>query len=170
MNHIDIKFYMKFTARPIWNIVTDIRKQIKFLMEKKNFSIDTVDSLEITAMELFENAIKYGISTEDAVDVSLEISYDDKQELQIIVSNGIESEESITNFLELIDKIRNSNNVESLYLSRLQEIARNPKTNKSQLGLFRIAYEAEFIINYEIIGKKLIIKATKKVEDNNEII
>ena len=44
---MDIKFYMKFSAKPIWNVVTDIRKQIKALIEKKDFTIDNIDAMEI---------------------------------------------------------------------------------------------------------------------------
>ena len=50
-------------------------------------------------------------------------------------------------------------------MERLHEIAQNPKSGKSQLGLYRIAYETEYLLNYEISGKKLIITATKKIED-----
>ena len=57
--NMDIKFYMKFSAKPIWNIVSDIRRQIKSLVEKKDFNQDITDAMETTAMELFENAIKF---------------------------------------------------------------------------------------------------------------
>ncbi|MBP7284378.1 MAG: hypothetical protein KBA66_22515 [Leptospiraceae bacterium] len=164
--NMDIKFYMKFSAKPIWNIVSDIRRQIKSLVEKKDFNQDITDAMETTAMELFENAIKYGISTEDAIDVLLEISFDDEdKELKIAVCNGIESQEKIQDFLDLLNKIKNSNDLEGLYMERLHEIAQNPKSGKSQLGLYRIAYETEYLLNYEISGKKLIITATKKIED-----
>ena len=66
---------------------------------------------------------------------------------------------------KFINKIKNSPNLGELYMERLQEIALNPKSGKSQLGLFRIAYETGFTIDYEISGKKLIVKATKKIED-----
>ncbi len=160
---MDIKFYMKFSAKPIWNVVTDIRKQIKALIEKKDFTIDNIDAMEIVSMELFENAIKYGLSTDDATEVSLEISYDN--ELRISVSNGIESIESIQHFIDFLNKIKDAPNLESLYMERLGEIAQNPKSGQSQLGLFRIAYETQFNLKYEIVGKKLTVIATKKIED-----
>ena len=138
---MDIKFYFKFSARPMWDIVSDIRKQIKSLVAKKSFTQEIIENMETAAMELFENAIKYGVSTQDAIDVILDISCDESNELRISVSNGIESHESIQGFLEFINK------------------------GKSQLGLFRIAYETGFTIDYEISGKKLIVKATKKIED-----
>ncbi|MBP9888177.1 MAG: hypothetical protein KBF93_17905 [Leptospiraceae bacterium] len=162
---MDIKFYFKFSARPMWDIVSDIRKQIKSLVAKKSFTQEIIENMETAAMELFENAIKYGVSTQDAIDVILDISCDESNELRISVSNGIESHESIQGFLEFINKIKNSPNLGELYMERLQEIALNPKSGKSQLGLFRIAYETGFTIDYEISGKKLIVKATKKIED-----
>lgn len=33
--NMDIKFFMKFSAQPVWSVVTDIRKQIYSLIEKK---------------------------------------------------------------------------------------------------------------------------------------
>ena len=127
----------------MWDIVSDIRKQIKSLVAKKSFTQEIIENMETAAMELFENAIKYGVSTQDAIDVILDISCDESNEL----------------------KIKNSPNLGELYMERLQEIALNPKSGKSQLGLFRIAYETGFTIDYEISGKKLIVKATKKIED-----
>ena len=53
--------------------------------------------METVSMELFENAIKYGVSTEDATDVSLEIIYDEIRTKNHL-SNGIQSVESIQNF------------------------------------------------------------------------
>ena len=137
---MDIKFYFKFSARPMWDIVSDIRKQIKSLVAKKSFTQEIIENMETAAMELFENAIKYGVSTQDAIDVILDISCDESNELRISVSNGIESHESIQGFLEFINKIKNSPNLGELYMERLQEIALNPISVKSQLGLFRIAY------------------------------
>ena len=85
-------------------------------------------------------------------------SFDDEdKELKIAVCNGIESQEKIQDFLDLLNKIKNSNDLEGLYMERLHEIAQNPKSGKSQLGLYRIAYETEYLLNYEISGKKLII-------------
>jgi len=162
---MDIKFYFKFSARPVWDIVSDIRKQIKSLVAKKSFTQEIIENMETAAMELFENAIKYGVSTQDAIDVILDISCDESKELRISVSNGIESIESIQGFLEFVNKIKNSHDLTELYMERLQEIALNPKSGQSQLGLFRIAYETGFTIDYEISGKKLIVKATKRIED-----
>ena len=71
---MDIKFYFKFSARPMWDIVSDIRKQIKSLVAKKSFTQEIIENMETAAMELFENAIKYGVSTQDAIDVILDIS------------------------------------------------------------------------------------------------
>jgi|GEM_PF-790239 hypothetical protein len=163
--NMDIKFFMKFSAQPVWSVVTDIRKQINSLIEKKGFTIDTLETLEIVCMELFENAIKYGLSTDDASDVSLEISYSKEHELNISVSNGIESVESVQAFIDFLDKIKNAKDLEALYMERLKEIAENPKTGQSQLGLFRIAYETEFNLKYEISGKKITVIATKKLEE-----
>ncbi len=162
---IDIKFFFKFNAEPVWSIVSDIRKQIKSLISKKNFIEDAIENLETAAMELFENAIKYGISTADAIDVVLDISYDETNELKILVSNGIESIESIQNLLDFINKIKASPNIEELYMERLQQIALNPKSGKSQLGLLRIACETKFFIDYEISGNKLTIIATKQLKE-----
>ncbi len=163
---MDIKFYLKFSAKPVWNTVSDIRQKIKSLIAKKNFTEDVIEAMETVAMELFENAIKYGVSTEDATDVSLEITYDEN-EIKVLVSNGIESNESIQSFLNLLNAILNTTDLEGLYMERLKEIAKNPKSGKSHLGLYRIAYETGFKINYEISGKKLIVLATREIKDES---
>ena len=164
---MDIKFYLKFSAKPVWNTVFEIRQKIKALIAKKKFTEEVIEAMETVSMELFENAIKYGVSTEDATDVSLEIIYDEISELKIIVSNGIESKDSIKNFSELIESILNSKDLEAMYMQRLNEIAQNPKSGKSYLGLYRIAYETGFKLAYEITGKKLIVIASREIEDES---
>jgi hypothetical protein len=157
-------FYLQFKAKPIWNIVIELRSKLRDLDDLKGFSEENIESIETVIMELFENAVKYGLSTKDAEEVTLELSFCEENELKISVSNGIESIESIKSFLEIIQKIQNTEDLESLYIERLNEIAENPKSGKSQLGLFRICYESGFNLDYKISGNKLTIDSTKTME------
>jgi hypothetical protein len=61
-----------------------------------------------------------------------------------------------------IDEIRNSDDPAELYTRRLQELMDNTVKGKTQLGLYRIAYEGEFSLSYRIDNSRLTIIAERK--------
>ncbi|HRG46505.1 MAG TPA: DUF6272 family protein [Leptospiraceae bacterium] len=155
---------LEFTTQPIWDTVIQIRKKVKSVLEERKYPAEIIEATEIVSMELLENAVKYGVCTEDcpAVDVKIEINESDK-EIGITVSNGFSSVENLEFILSRLDKLKNADNIEALYMERLEEIIANPRSGKSQLGLYRIAYETGYKLDYKLKGNRLEITGKKKI-------
>lgn len=154
---------IQFSTKPIWDTVIQIRKQIKSNLESKGYEPEIVEASEIVSMELLENAVKYGTCTEECSSVDLTIDINEKEkEIKIKVCNGIVSKESVSFLLHLIDTLKASDNIELLYMNRLEEIMSNPKSGKSQLGLYRIAYETNYRLDYNVSEKKLEMIAVRR--------
>lgn len=157
---------LEFTTQPIWDMVIQIRKKVKFILESQQYSKDIVESTEIAAMELLENAVKYGVCTVDCPSVDLKLKSDEqKKNITIVIANGITDVDSIRTLTELLEKLKNVEDVGLLYMERLEQIMANPKSGKSQLGLLRIVYETGFNLDYKVTGTKLEIIGNKIVEE-----
>ena len=80
----------------------------------------------------------------------------------ITLSNYIKNEEDLRSLTTIIDRINEYGKTENLYLNRINEIISQDGIGKSQLGLYRIAYEAEFGISWEKLGSRQIAITIKK--------
>ncbi|MEM7181823.1 MAG: DUF6272 family protein [Spirochaetota bacterium] len=113
--------------------------------------------------ELMENAIKYGTTdNKEQANVRLDFSIS-PETIGISVKNAIEKNQAVTNFLQIIDKIMASDDKDQLYLQRMEEIIENPNAEGSQLGLYRIASEAQYDLSYSIENNILKIDARKQL-------
>ncbi|MCB1190675.1 MAG: hypothetical protein H7A23_23145 [Leptospiraceae bacterium] len=146
------------TTQPTWSFVSAVRDKVK--EELKEYDKEIVESGEIAASELIENAIKYGVSSEDAPVVEFKFKNENKK-IEICVVNGIESIGSIHTLIAFMEKIKNVTNKQELYIERLREILEQPTHTRSQLGLYRILYETEFDLTYEVKGNKLTVWAIR---------
>ncbi|MEM7183942.1 MAG: hypothetical protein AAF518_23760 [Spirochaetota bacterium] len=156
------KMEVRFTIKPVWDTLSQIRDDIQKFLQVKNVDEDVMEKADVVCLELLENAVKYGIGTPDSPDVNISFKLEENM-LVFYVSNGVRQNDNLQFLFDLIDKINSSDDVEALYLERLQEIAKNPK-NGSQLGVYRIVYESEFSLKYNLEGTKLTLEARKTVE------
>ena len=63
---------------------------------------------------------------------------------------------------KFLNRINEYGKSENLYLDRINEIISQDGIGKSQLGLYRIAYEAEFAISWEKTNNNQITITIKK--------
>jgi hypothetical protein len=155
------KMEVCFTIKPIWETISNIREDILKVLKVKNVNEDTLEKSDVVCLELLENAVKYGIVTPDCPDVK--ISFDLEEDvLAFYVSNGVRVDDKLQFLFELINKLKEAEDVEALYIQRLEEIAQNPRGG-SQLGIYRIVFESGFQLTYTLNGNKLTIIAQKKV-------
>ncbi|MCP4599873.1 MAG: hypothetical protein GY847_04910 [Proteobacteria bacterium] len=157
----------KFSILPVWKMVKAIREETEKRIESKGWNKDFVEAVTMCITELTENAIKYGtgIPGEEEMKVRFEIH----DELVLIkASNGIRTKEDLENVTKYIDKTKECDDIEALYVGRLVELMENPKSGVSQLGLLRIAYEGEFDLDYEFGNDILTIIATRKTSTGSE--
>ena len=147
---------------PLWETINEIREKIASDDRIKKHGSDLLNAAMMVASELLENAVKYGFHNPDmqAVEFNLDIT---DTGIRIEVSNAIGPNHDLGKFKKIITDIMNSDNPGELYFKRVMEIVENPKGTGSCLGLYRIAYEGEFSLNYESSSQTLKIIATRKM-------
>lgn len=143
-----------------WEVLRSVREEINEALGGADQ--DLIDAIVMTASELIENAIKYGKKTPRNEGVEFQMTMGDGS-VVVKVSNGIITEKDFENVKDHIERIRESDDPSRLYVNRLMELMENAEPGVSQLGLYRIAYEGEFSIDYERNKDVLIIKASRKI-------
>jgi len=153
---------VNITIHPTWNIIKEIQEKTSKFIEGLNLSKDFSDSTVMCATELIENAIKYGSEKPGGGNIEFNLNTDGKK-IVIMISNGVRSEDEIRVCVMHIEKIKNSKDPSALYTERLKELMKNPKPGVSQLGLYRIAYEGKFRLDYTYRDRVLTITACRKI-------
>lgn len=156
------KIEISHTLQSTWEVLKSVREEISNALKESDQHV--IDATVMTASELIENAIKYGKKTSQNEGVEFRLNIDDGCIL-IKVSNGIISDSDYENVKTHIEKINKSEDPARLYTMRLMELMENAEPGVSQLGLYRIAYEGEFKLDYERNKDVLIIKASRKIDD-----
>lgn len=141
-----------------WDIINMLKQKVQ--EELKNYDQALIEAAVMTISELAENAIKYGCK-KNGKQMSAKMQ-ETESEIFIAVSNGICCKEDLENVKKSIEKLKSSSNPEQLYVARLEELMAG-KTEGSQLGLLRIAYEGKFSLDYTFTDDILTIEATRSI-------
>ncbi|MBN1649533.1 MAG: hypothetical protein JW874_15950 [Spirochaetales bacterium] len=144
----------------VWDILTEIRTAVEKVT--KNIDANEVDFAKITASELCENAIKYGVQNSTADNMKFLFSYKDDI-ITIMVSNAISDvvhQENLKSFINML----NASDSHDLYIKRLYDLldSRNPQV--SQLGLLRIADVCRYKLTFDFNGQNVRVTATKDLK------
>ncbi len=151
---------VRYYIDPLWDTVKKIRDKVESILSDKSQEVN--DASKMTASELIENAVKYGCSIDNGTGIQFELLVE-KNQIKIVVKNKILSSEDFNKVREHIDRIKTADNPQELYLNRLMMLMENTKLSKSQLGLYRIAYEGEFQLDYEYENEILTVTATREI-------
>ncbi len=153
---------ISFTIKPTWSIIKKIQDRTVNYMESKGKPKHITEATMMCVTELIENAVKYGAETPkgDNIEFDLRVS---NNKIKIQVTNGISSTMDLSSVVEHIDKIKNSDNPTELYTQRLRELLEDAKPSVSQLGLYRIAYEGEFKLDYKHDENLLTVFAERDI-------
>ncbi len=155
-------FKINITIVPTWSLVKDVQVKTEKFMKNKDLGQDVIDATIMCATELIENAVKYGSEKPDGSNINFDLQAT-SDNITIQVENGYHDLKDLENVIEHIEKIQNSDDPSVLYIERLQELLDNPKPGVSQLGLYRIAYEGEFNIDYNHENNVLSITASRNI-------
>lgn len=142
---------MQLDIAPLWGKIETVREEAKNFLEKRRFSSDDTNALIMIASELIENAIKYGHFSENGK-VVLTIDIEDNK-ITIEAKNPIDKEKDfhLKNLDKTIQWIRGFQTPFEAYIERLRQVSnRISQANESGLGLVRIAYEGQSIIDFYI--------------------
>ena len=147
--------------KPEWKEIKNIQKQImQFLNSTLSNNKDLVEAIEMSASELIENAIKYDNGKLSKKDINFNLSRE-KDKIIINVKNDSNTVKNLRKIDLILSSIKNSDNTELLYISKLKEIMQHPELFESQLGFYRIAYEGQFYLDYSYDNHTLSITATR---------
>ena len=153
---------ISMSIKPTWNMVREIQEKATEFMQSKGKDRDSTDAMVMCVTELIENAVKYGMETPEGGDIEVEfLIHDDTVFIKVV--NGIRKDSDLENFKRHLEKIKNTKDTAQLYTDRLMELMENPKPGESELGLYRIAYEGEFKLDYKYENKVLTVFAEKGI-------
>ena len=142
-----------------WHIVKEIREKVGPLLSEK--SDELAYACKMVTSELIENALKYGSTAPDNKSMRYQLRIKDN-EIIIMVSNILKSPDDLKTVSAHIDKIKSDSSPKKLYKDRLMELLKNTKQGQTRIGLYRIAYEGKFNIDYTFEDNILTIIATRK--------
>lgn len=154
------KKHFNYQVNPIWGTVKEIRDRVKELLV--GYPNELVDSAQMTASELVENAVKYGASVDAGGGIQFDFYVDDDM-LKIVSKNTIRSDSDFSNLKEHFDKINSAEDPTELYSERLMELLNEPGQTGSQLGLYRIITEGQFHLDIQLNEKLVEITAHRKI-------
>ena len=145
---------------PLWDIVHSIRDKVEALLSDHPDEIRSACTM--VASELIENAVKYGSPIKEGSGIRFEFTADERH-IRITASNKIHSQKDYKQVTRFLNRIADSDNPEALYLERLHTLLDESIHGKSQLGLFRIAYEGKFTLSYAYTQDILTIIAVRNI-------
>jgi hypothetical protein len=158
-NNDEVKISLSIT--PAWSILKEVQEKTEKFLKQKDSSQHIIEATIMCASELVENAIKYGYSNDENSYITFDLTMDSDKVI-IQVSNGIKDKEDVQRVKAHIEKLKLTNDPGKLYTERLMQLMENPKPGVSQLGLYRIAYEGEFKLDYIYESDLLTIIAGRR--------
>jgi hypothetical protein len=140
----------RYSIPPDWSKIEDASEAAIEFLEAYDLSTDAVATINMVFCELIENALKYGRFDTDSDKVSMSVDTGAKT-VTVTVTNPVQ-EHSLKHLKRLdqtVQWIRGHHDPFEAYVERLREISKRPLTDEeSGLGLARIAYEGQAIIDF----------------------
>lgn len=141
---------MNISIEPTWDRIDRVREQSSRFLSEQGVTSEVVDAITMVACELTENAVKYGSYDRPRATIELKLSVTTRAILLEVMSP---MDEADADHLERLDRmiqwIRGHQDPFQAYLERLEEVsAQSLENNDSGLGLVRIAYEGQSILDF----------------------
>ncbi len=153
---------INLSIAPAWTMIKEVRERIEDAMNEENYPAELIDAGIMCASELVENAIKFAPAPADAEHIRFAFRID-RSQIAINVSNGIKDENDLRKVKEHIDMLKMSGDPSVLYLKRLNELMKSIKPRETRLGLYRIAHEGEFKLDYRFKDELLTVIAERMI-------
>lgn len=136
--------------KPDWDEINRARDICTNFLSGHSLPDTVIDALSMVVHELLENAIKYGNFDKSDAAISLDVEIG-KKDITVEVVNPIQSDDAP--HFKILDKtiqwIRGYQNPFEAYAEKLKEVSVRPlKDTESGLGLVRIAYEGQSILDF----------------------
>ncbi|MCE9501297.1 MAG: ATP-binding protein [Leptospira sp.] len=144
---------LELKLRPVWEEIERAREECNSFLEGLGSSEETRDALCMITSEILENAIKYGHFADETDEFTFKIEAGRDgilvQAWSPVPAVGIT--ENLRRLDTIIQWIRSFQSPFQAYLERLKLVAGQPLEDiESGLGLIRIAYEGEAILDFYV--------------------
>ncbi|MBI5497750.1 MAG: ATP-binding protein [Deltaproteobacteria bacterium] len=154
---------------PDWDVVRGFWPVSTGFFAGQGLQEETVYALSMIAQELLENAVKYGHYPDDAhgIAVSLRVL---KSEATVEVKSPAGPDDAPLRRLDdTIQWIRGFQSPFEAYMERLKAVAMSPPSGgASGLGLVRIAYEGQAVLDFYINPQyELAVSAVHRLPDGS---
>lgn len=140
-----------------WDHIRTIRKQVGEALKDSDPNLCSAAMMVVS--ELMENAVKYGEGVPAAPNISLSLSMGTNK-LMIAVRNGCGDATAVKALEQRIREIAEAPDKSALYMERLEQLLADP-LDTGKLGLYRIAFEGEFDLQFDYADRVVTIVATR---------
>lgn len=140
-----------------WDHIRKIRKQVGDALQSSDPNLRSAAMMVVS--ELVENAVKYGEEVPASPHISLSMTVKGSQ-LTITVTNGCADIGGVRELEKRIREIADAADKSTLYMARLEELLED-SSESGKLGLYRIAFEGQFDIEFNYTDQVVSIIATR---------
>jgi hypothetical protein len=140
-----------------WDHIRAIRKKVGEALKDTDPGLCSATMMVVS--ELMENAVKYGEGVSAAPNISLALSME-PEKIVVSVRNGCGDTAAVEALARRIREIAEAPDKAALYMERLEQLLADP-LDSGKLGLYRIAFEGEFDMQFDYADKVVSIVATR---------
>lgn len=157
MSH-DSSNLLSIHLKPDWSELDRVSDSVQSFLKDSPLNRDDLDAVRMVTTELVENGIKYGYFPTPESEIQLSVR---KKKNRIVIEVKNQIKESELSHLKRLDAkiqwIRGYQNPFEAYVERLKEISnKNLAEGESGLGLVRIAYEGQSILDFYLNEDNLL--------------
>lgn len=143
-----------------WEVVRRVREKVERALAM--YAEEIRSAAVLTASELIENAVKYGVTLDQHSDILFDLQVTD-QAITITVANHVAVMKNCDIARQRIDQIQSAPNLRELYIQQLQDLLEERGEAHTGLGLYRIAYEGQFTLQYALEQDVVTVTARRKL-------
>jgi len=141
---------LSLDVEPVWESIDRVRREHEDFLRTHGVAQPSVEALSMVTCELMENAVKYGVYDGPVKHITTRCTVDDSSvvvEVRSPVRPGDDA--AMARLDHMIQWIRGYQDPFQAYLMRLREVStQSMETSESGLGLVRIAYEGQSILDF----------------------
>jgi hypothetical protein len=143
---------LEMHLKPEWDEIENVRNEANEFLSTFGCGDDAIHAVSMVSSELVENAVKYGHYDDRGIAIRYTLEIDGGAIIVEVRSPlGSTSEENLRRLDETIQWIRGYQSPFEAYVEKLKELSTGErKEGESGLGLVRIAYEGQSILDFYV--------------------
>lgn len=149
---------IRMSIKPEWDNIEEVRVQTGTFLKMQKIHEDVMDAVIMNISELLENAIKYGNFANGVTDIIATVSISER-DITVEVKSPVKDEDDrhFRRLDKIVQWVRGYQNPFEAYIEKIKEVSLQPiDDNQSGLGIVRIAYEGQSIIDFFVNDDNII--------------